>query len=167
VAPLAIFAWYTSGPGKHGWAARSGTPVTILARRVAATQILTSAVAPPTSFASTVKGRISETTAGSGRVTIRLDLRILGGPGGAARIDLQGIPSGGGVSLTASGASFVPATTGAVYAGSVVGLEGSRIVARVSDAAGQRLDLAFNLAIDTSSGRVGGTVSAATAGNGE
>jgi Ferric reductase like transmembrane component len=166
-APLAIFAWYTTGPGTHGWAARSGTPVTILARRIPAARILTSAVAPPTSFAATVRGRIGETTAGSGRVTIRLDLRVLGDPGGAARIDLQGIPAGGGVSLTASGASFVPATTGAVYSGSVVGLEGNRIVARVSDAAGQRLDLAFNLSIDTSSGHVTGTLSAATRGDGE
>ena len=114
-----------------------------------------------------MRGRIGETTAGSGRVTIRLDLKILGGPGGAARIDLQGIPDGGGVSLTASGASFVPATTGAVYSGSVVGLEGSRIVASVADAAGQRLDLAFNLAINTSSGTVTGTLSAATRGDGE
>jgi len=167
VAPLAIFAWYSTGPGEHGWAARSGTPVAILSRRAPAARILTSAAAPPTSFAAAVRGRIRETTAGSRRVTIRLDVSVLGGSGGAARIDLQGIPAGGGVSLTASGASYVPATTGAVYSGSVVGLQGTRIVARVSDSSGQRLDLAFDLSIDTSSGRVTGTVSAARRGDGE
>ena len=167
LAPLAIFAWYTTGPARHGWAARSGTPEAILARRApTSARILTSAAAPPTSFTSTVGGRIGETSAGSGRVTIRLDLQLRGGPGGAARIDLQGVPTGGGVSLTASGVSFVPATTGSVYSGSVVGLAGSRVVARVTDAAGQRLQLAFSLSIDATAGRVTGTVSAGR-GDGE
>jgi hypothetical protein len=168
VAPLAIFAWYTTGPARHGWAARAGTPRTILARRTSSTRVLTSAVAPPTSFASAVGGRIGETNTGSGLVTIRLDLQLQGGPGGAARIDLQGIPSDGGVSMTASGVSFVPATTGAAYTGSVVGLQGNQVVARVADAAGQRLDLAFNLSIDQGAGRVTGTLSATSRqGDGE
>ena len=91
-------------------------------------------------------------------MTIRIDLRLHGGPGGAPRIDLQGIPTGGGVSMTASGVSFVPATTGAAYTGSVVGLAGNQVAARVTDAAGQRLDLDFDLSIDTAAGRVTGTV---------
>ena len=166
VAPVAIFAWYATGPARHGWAARAGTPTTILARKSpTAGRVLTSAVSPPTSFTSAVGGRIGETSASAGRVLIRIDMQLGGGPGGAAQIDLQGVPTGGGVSLTASGVSFVPATTKAVYSGSVIGLDGNTVVARVTDSAGQRLRLTFNLSIDAAAGRVTGTLDAATRGN--
>ena len=32
LVPLGIFGWYASGPGQTGWAARAGTPVTILSQ---------------------------------------------------------------------------------------------------------------------------------------
>jgi sulfoxide reductase heme-binding subunit YedZ len=169
LVPLALFAWYSTGPARQGWAARAGTPRAILARKVTpGARVLTSAAEPPTSFVSNVAGSISETSAGAQRVLIRLDLHLQAGPGGAALIDLQGIPTGGGVSLTASGVSFVPATTQAVYTGSVIGLAGNDVEARVTDAAGQRLQLRFNLSIDAAARRVTGTVAATTqSGDGE
>ena len=33
LVPVALFAWYTTGPARPGWAARSGTPSAILVRR--------------------------------------------------------------------------------------------------------------------------------------
>src|SRR5205085_739450 len=30
--PIAIFVWYHGGPQQHGWAARAGTPVSLLRR---------------------------------------------------------------------------------------------------------------------------------------
>ncbi len=169
--PIVLFVWYSGGPAKHGWAARAGTPVSILRRVSAASsrtsgasRTLTSAATPPTSFSSTLTGRLTQSQAANGLVTIHLLLRLRGGPGGAARIDLQGVPDGGGVSLTASGVSFVPATTGAVYSGAVTGLQGSDVAATVRDPAGDRLALAFGLHIDASTQRVLGQVTASTGG---
>jgi hypothetical protein len=58
--------------------------------------------------------------------------------------------------MTASGVSFVPATTRAVYAGKIVALDGTRVVADVRDAAGDRLQLGFRLQIDTATQSVSG-----------
>src|SRR5581483_2766992 len=146
--PVAIVVWYRSGPAQTGWARRAGTPAAVLARAhpAAAAAVQASLVrrspavaAPPRSFVSAI-----------------------GGPRGAARIDLRGEPTGGGVSMTASGVSFVPATTRAVYTGSVVALAGSRVEALVRDSAGQRLRLAFVLSIDAAGGSVNGIVAASS-----
>ena len=102
----------------------------------------------PTSFASALSGTEREVQGSDGLVTVRLSLRLRGGPRGAARIDLRGVPSGEGVSLTASGASFVPATTRSIYTGQVVGLDGQHVVVAVRDGAGHGLRLDFRLSID-------------------
>lgn len=163
VAPLAILAWYQNGPLQTGWAKRAGTPITLVASAKTAKtvgRVLTSSTAPvaPTSFTSAVSGQVSEVQESNGLVTIRLMLTLGGAPGGAARIDLRGIPSGGGVSMTASGVSFVPATTSATYTGQIVSLSGTRVVANVSDSAGDSLTLHFSLNIDNSAQTVSGTL---------
>src|SRR5205085_8554912 len=143
--PLAIGAWYRSGPAQPGWARRAGTPATVLARahpvRVAHASLVGHRSAPvaPRSFVSAIAGSVAERQSASGLVDIEIALRLRGGPRGAARIDLRGEPTGGGVAMTASGVSFVPATTRSVYTGSVTTLEGSRVVAVVRDGSGHRL----------------------------
>ena len=102
-------------------------------------RVAVSQTSPPTSFTSPVSGRIATTDDGNGLATLSLDLQLGGGPRGAARVDLRGIPSGGGVDMTASGVSFVPATTRAVYTGTIVGLAGTDVEAVVRDASGDRL----------------------------
>lgn len=69
--------------------------------------------------------------------------------------------------MTASGASFVPATTRSVYTGSVVALDGPRVVALVRDSAGHRLRLAFVLSIDPASRSVSGILTASSQGETE
>ena len=96
-------------------------------------------------FVSALDGRVSQTQAGADLVTVHLALRLRGGPHGAARIDLQGIPGDQGVGMTASGVSFVPATTRQVYTGKVVGLAGTQVVAEVRNGSGDRLRLQFEL----------------------
>ena len=65
------------------------------------------------------------------------------------RIDLRGVPDGGGgVSMTASGVSFVPAGTGRVYTGSVDGLDGTQVVADVVASAASVCGCSFDLSID-------------------
>jgi hypothetical protein len=168
-APLAIAGWYRSGPLQPGWARRAGTPAAVIARAhhtvVQASLVRRpSAPAPPRSFVSAIAGSVAERQAASGLVDIRIALQLRGGPRGAARIDLRGEPNGGGVAMTASGVSFVPATTRSVYTGSVVALEGPRVVAVVRDGSGHRLRLAFGLSIDAGSRSVSGIVTASSEG---
>jgi sulfoxide reductase heme-binding subunit YedZ len=162
-APILVFLWYQSGPAQHGWAHRAGTPAAVLAKgtRVASPAgnvSLEQPPAAPASFASALAGTERELRSPGGLVTVRLSLKLRGGPHGAVRIDLRGVPEGEGVSLTASGVSFVPATTRSVYTGQVVGLEEQRVLADVRDAAGDRLRLDFQLSIDSSTHAVTGVV---------
>jgi hypothetical protein len=167
-APLAIAAWYQNGPLQRGWARRAGTPTAVLARAhpgVAGRVSLVSqapAPTPPTSFVSAIAGTVTERQGTNGLVDVQIEVRLRGGPKGAARIDLRGAPNGGGVSMTASGVSFVPATTRSVYTGSVVALEGPRVVALVRDDAGHRLRIDFALTINAAAHSVTG-IAAATA----
>jgi len=168
-APVLVFLWYQSGPSQHGWAKRAGTPTTVLLKgtRPASSGGNVSLVQPaaaPTSFASALSGTEREVQGSDGLVTVRLSLRLRGGPRGAARIDLRGVPSGEGVSLTASGASFVPATTRSIYTGQVVGLDGQHVVVAVRDGAGHDLRLDFRLSID---GRTHAVTGVVTTGSGD
>jgi hypothetical protein len=175
VVPIAMVAWYRSGPLQPGWARRAGTPATVLARAHPLSGVVAQASlkshassgAPPRSFVSAIAGSLNERQASGGLVDVQIALRLRGGPRGAARIDLRGEPTGGGVAMTASGVSFVPATTRSVYTGSVVALEGSRVQAVVRDNAGNRLSLQFALSIDQASGSVSGVVAASSRGEDE
>ena len=166
VVPVLLLGWYRSGPLASGWAHRAGTPSALLKRSVASANVLTTAQ-PPRSFSARVAGTVSQQAGANGLVTVRLQLRLQGGPHGALRIDLRGLPSGGGVSLTASGVSFVPATTGAVYEGHVIGLNGNALAADVVDGAGDHLRLTLVVSIDSGTSAVRGDLTAAVPGGAE
>jgi hypothetical protein len=158
IAPLAIVAWYQSGPAKAGWAKRAGTPATLLAahrraivRRVAAVQPVR------TSFSAGLIGHITESTDANGLVHVVITGKLSRGRNGAVRIDLQGQPLQGGVSMTASGVSYVPAGSRTVYDGSVTTLDGQAVIAQVA-AGSTQLRLAFSLNIDAAAGSVSGSV---------
>lgn len=156
-----LFTWYQSGPAQLGWAKRAGTPVSLLAsRRVQApTRPPTIAVSlPQAPFSSSVSGTIDESDRGASVVDVVMHLRLADAPGGSLRLDLRGQPLQGGVSMTASGVSFVPAGTRVTYLGSVTSLSGQDVVATVSTHAGARLELSFVLNIDTNSRVVTGTL---------
>lgn len=164
--PVAILAWYNGGPGKTGWAKRSGTPKSILASKAktipAAARVVTKTVPEPRSFRSSVTGAVTEGQAANGLALVNITLSLNGGPRGAAKIELEGFPQDeGGVQMTASGVSFVPATTRSVYTGTITGLRGTEIAASVTGPNGHSLSLDFALSIDPSSGNVSGTVRAA------
>ena len=165
--PLLVFFWYQGGPARHGWAARAGTPTHLLASRRHPAVVSTPTVPkntpkPPRSFSSSASGTISRGQNADGSVLVVLKLRLAGSPHGALRIDLHGVPFGGGVSMDSSGVSFVPATTRAVYYGSVTGLDGDRVWATVRDAAGDRLGLTVNLTLNDAAGTASATIDAAT-----
>jgi hypothetical protein len=161
--PIGVLAWYQAGPAQTGWAKRSGTPHTILARKAPVSLSLVRSAAEPTSFTTGVSGTIRTSRSDDDdneRAAVEISLRLNGAPHGAARIRLRGVPEDSGVTMTASGVSFVPGTTGTTYTGSIVSLDGTNIGAVVRDTRGDRLDLSFVLSIDTATGEVSGTVSA-------
>ena len=160
IAPLAIVAWYQSGPAKHGWAKRAGTPTTLLAaRKQTAHQIVQPA---RNSFSAALNGHITESTNANGLVDVVIAGSLNRGRIGAVRIDLRGESFQGGVSMTASGVSYVPAGTRTVYNGSVTTLDGQAVVAQVT-AGSTQLRLLFSLNIDAASGTVSGVVRATPA----
>jgi methionine sulfoxide reductase heme-binding subunit len=167
ITPLAIVAWYRSGPAKAGWAKRAGTPTTLLAaaqRQAIARRI---AVVRPvrTSFAARLIGRITQSTDANGLVEVVITGKLNRGRSGAVRIDLRGAPVQGGVSMTASGVSYVPAGTRTVYDGSVTTLDGQAVIADVA-AASTKLRLQFSLNIDATAGTVSGSVRGTPAATG-
>jgi hypothetical protein len=117
---------------------------------------------PPRSFTAHADGTVRTTSsADRSELHVTVVLRLHGTPGGALRVDLRGPPiGGGGVGLDASGVSFVPATTRAVYLGQVTALQGSLIGAHVEDAQGDALDLTLDLALDSENGTASGSVRA-------
>lgn len=165
--PLVVAVWYESGPAENGWAKRAGTPIRLIASRRPLTRTaLTSArVTTPTaprSFDAPVGGTIQQVNTATGDVHVIIRLGLEGPPHGRLRIDLRGRPLATGVSMSASGVSFVPATTRAVYLGRITGLDGSIVAATVRDHAGDTLQLTARLALDTSTRRASGVVAAVT-----
>jgi hypothetical protein len=157
ITPLAIVAWYQSGPSQHGWAKRAGTPGSLLAAGHRTTQRV--AIVQPVggAFSATLAGHIAESNNGNGLVDVVITGTLNRGRLGAVRIDLRGEPLQGGVSMTASGVSYVPAGTRTVYDGSVTTLDGRAVVADVA-AGSTRLRLLFSLNIDAAAGTVSGSV---------
>ncbi|HEY2326352.1 MAG TPA: ferric reductase-like transmembrane domain-containing protein [Gaiellaceae bacterium] len=159
VVPVGLLVWYHSGPLQHGWAKRAGTPNSILASKKTTTvRVASKTISEPTSFSSGVNGTVTNGQGSNGLAQVSISVSLRGGPGGAAKILLEGIPRDEGVEMTASGVSFVPASTRTVYSGTITGLNGTEIAASVSDPAGHSLSLDFALSIDPSSGSVDGTV---------
>lgn len=161
IGTVVLFAWYESGPAQVGWAKRAGTPVSLLASRRARVAPEPRPVAvslPRTSFSTALRGTIRESSSGNGAVAVVMRLKLNGGPGGSLRLDLRGQPVQGGVSMDASGVSFVPAGTRVVYLGSVTVLAGQNVDATVSTHSGARLELSLVLNIDTASRLVTGTL---------
>jgi hypothetical protein len=165
---LTIGLWYRSGPARHGWAARAGTPKAILA--VSSTSPGQSRVARavpslPRRFAGSVSGRLTESaTDGSGLVTVHIDARLRGRVKGELRLVLQGAPmDDGGVSMTASGVAFQGSGSTPLYEGSIVSLAGSSISADLSSPSAGGLKLAIVFRIDPQSGTVGGSLRAVRA----
>lgn len=134
--PLAVGIWYAGGPGAHGWAARAGTPAALLAPRTAVRvaaqprKVAVAAVSLPSApFTREFAGSLTQTQPdANGRVLVSIRGRTKGPNPTDLWVRLQGQPVlGGGVSMTASGASFGPVGDPQAYVGKIVGLEGTRV----------------------------------------
>ena len=161
-APLVLGGWYFSGPAQSGWAARAGTPRSLLPHATKASpQAVTAPTAslPTSAFTSTFRGRIRQSSQdANGRVLVNISGTTSGGNAGVLWIRLQGEPiDGGGVSMTASGASYGPATFPDAYVGKIVALEGTQLSLAL-DGQASKLSLTVDLQVDPASGTVTGTV---------
>jgi DMSO/TMAO reductase YedYZ heme-binding membrane subunit len=170
LVPLGMLGWYVTGPGRGGWASRAGTPQRLLphAAAAAAPVVASPAVSPrrPTAslpappFTAALRGRMSSTQAANGLVLVSIRGRTKRPAAGVLWIRLQGqAVEGGGVSMTASGASFGPASLPNQYLGKIVSLSGTRLVLALRGRSGQ-LALHVDLQIDGVSHLVTGTVAA-------
>jgi len=157
-----VLGWYRSGPARPGWAARAGTPTSIV--RGAATSASPTPVAVsrtmPSSFDGKLTGRLARNADGAGDVGIAIGGNVTGGAvEGVLRLTLWGSGSDdGGVALTDSQVTFQPVGIAGSYSGQVVGLDGSLVQADVTNAAGDTLRLTISLQIDSATGSVSGTV---------
>jgi len=160
VVPLALVVWYLGGPGSTGWAARAGTPSSLLAGSSAASAVPSSSVslpAPP--FSRSVHGTIVRSRPGpSGLVVVQVKAAS-----GAGRVGVwlrgDALP-GGGVRVHESrmwlGTKDVPN----LYVGPLAVLRGTLMSAVLRDARGASLDVSLRLRIDRVHGTVTGTLHA-------
>jgi DMSO/TMAO reductase YedYZ heme-binding membrane subunit len=162
---LGIFGWYRTGPGHHGWAAAAGTPRSLLApaaKRAAVRPAPVQASLPAAPFTARLAGRLTTSQdAGTGTVLVSIRGSTRGGARGVLWVRLQGEPLGdGGVSMTASGASFGSRSNPNAYVGKIVALEGTQMTLALRSGTGRLIDLRVSLRIDSVSHRVSGTVAA-------
>ncbi|HZL48859.1 MAG TPA: ferric reductase-like transmembrane domain-containing protein [Solirubrobacteraceae bacterium] len=176
IAPIALILWLPGGPLGHGWARRSGTPVTLLASSSPSSSSPVTGTASvktsnPSSQSSTLNGPFQVSLSGSikqgsgpgpGLVAVKIATSFSGPPAGRLDIEIDGRPVGeGGVSLGSSHVTLRSTSTATVYRGRIVALNGSRLVASVRSSEGHDLSLQVNLAVNTGAGTVSGTLAAA------
>jgi sulfoxide reductase heme-binding subunit YedZ len=149
---IGVAAWTILGPLRPGWAARSGTPAVLLARVQAPASNVsaqTSSQLPALPFTTNITGTSSTASSGSGTTTV-----TLGGQGSdsvAFQVVISGpAASGGGVQMTSSQVSFGPASNPRQYTGHVTSLNGSAIIATVTDSAGSGVTLSFDISLSGS-----------------
>jgi hypothetical protein len=165
-ALLALGLWVAAGPLGPNWAARSGTPASILAS-VGASSTATASVDSagaaklPIPFSARLNGALSQRVAPStGLAVLDIQTSLHGGAHGQLRIQIEGQAVGnGGVTMQDSQVTLGTQAQPALYRGRLIQLRGTRLAARVVGNDGTAR-LAVNLAIDQASQRVTGTATA-------
>jgi DMSO/TMAO reductase YedYZ heme-binding membrane subunit len=161
LVPLGILVWARGGPLRTGWAARAGTPRSLLApaRPAAATEAPAREPSLPAgTFEASFRGRLEQAPAGNGLVTVTIDGVARGGFRGRVHVALRGVPlAGGGVEMIDSSAGLLPAGARSWSPGRIVGLEGRRILADVRPAEGRSVRVLLAVQIGAS-GSVTGSI---------
>lgn len=180
-AMVAITGWAVAGPWRTGWAARAGTPPSLLASAGAASKSASTGTGGTTSagtgtggsgqsatqtFTAQVRGTITQTNPDSqGQETVRLDLVLSGGYSGKLTVILRGQADASGVTMTTSSITLAPSGAGGTLRGSVTALNGSLIQGTVASATHGSLQIDLQIQIDQASGAVTGVVTGGPAGS--
>ncbi|MGZ4400006.1 MAG: ferric reductase-like transmembrane domain-containing protein [Gaiellaceae bacterium] len=172
VSLIVIFTWFRSGPLRSGWAARAGTPRSLLAgTRASLTAATVSepraalpAALPSLPFSARLAGNLTEGQDANGLVTVRVKLRWRGGGGGWLQLALRGEPlEGGGVAMSQSAVTFGPLSQPGEYSGTISALEGTRMQLSLANGDGSSLRLQLELQI-SQDGTVSGVMHARRSG---
>jgi sulfoxide reductase heme-binding subunit YedZ len=142
VGPMIVAGWAVVGPLAPHWAIRAGTPLSALStsaknaaakkspKPIVTTKPATLAKVP--SGTAHVRGTVTTLQQSGGGVAIVLDGQMSSGMSGQYRIVLRGTPAQtGGVSLS-EGLVYVAPSTGGLWQGKVVSLNGGNIDALLS-----------------------------------
>ncbi len=171
VLPIALAVWTVSGPLRPGWAKRAGTPTAQLGSRATAAasspataggSVASGALGAhlATPFTATFKGtqhRSGPDASGLVSLTIAADFHVP--QRGRLTIVLTGPPAnGGGVQLTGSHVTIGPTSDPSQYTGHVTRLQGSTVVAQLSDATGKTVTATVQLHLIPASSRLTGSV---------
>ena len=172
--PLAILVWAVGGPLSSGWAARAGTPSRLLASSTFTGSSRSPRTAAPAAslpkgaFSAPLRGRIVDTAQSDGTVVITIDATAHGAYKGRVHVALRGLPiASGGVQMLSNAVGLLPAGSSAWYSGTVVGLQGQRILTQVRTGDGSTRRFLLDLRIDPGAGTVGGTISGVAGGESE
>jgi hypothetical protein len=165
LVPVGLLVWLPSGPLAAGWAKSAGTPPALLGTAAtgpakAKTAAASSRPGPlSTVFTAAVSGRVSQAQRASGLEQVDISLSVNGQQLHDLHIRIVGQPSGGGgVQMTGSSVTLgTPADPG-LYTGSVVGLAGTNVQARLHRSGSRSLAVAARLQIDQTTGAVTGMV---------
>jgi DMSO/TMAO reductase YedYZ heme-binding membrane subunit len=183
LAPVLLLVWLQSGPLAPGWAARSGTPASLLAGGAAAGATAAApassapasaapapSTAPPASptlgpsFAASFSGTATRSVGANGAVTLRLDA-----PVGSSRLEvvLDGADNGSGL-LVQRGAATISDTAGTpLFDGALASIDDGTLFLTPSSSSGSSVGLAIRLdQLDQTGGTVRGSVRAISVGGG-
>jgi hypothetical protein len=158
VAIVAGTLWVVGGPLKPGWARRSGTPASLLARSAgspaAAARSAGASKLPAVPYSASLSGAVTQYSSGNGAV-VRVQTTASptgGGAGESLAIVITGqADANGGVVMSGSQVTFGPAAAPRQYTGQLDTLNGTSMTARVRDSAGRSLLLAIGLQPDGNS----------------
>jgi hypothetical protein len=167
VGPVALVAWLPQGPLGSGWARKAGTPASLLGSAVrarpASAHLREQALAIP--FSGRLAGTFRNGRRPGGLASVDLSMSFRGGASGVADVRLEGNPlPDGGVRMTGSQVTLGPFSRPSAYRGRILALEGSRLLAAVTDSAGRHLRVGMTLSLDPAAQSVTGTVSARPTG---
>jgi len=183
---IAMAAWAASGPLRPGWAARAGTPASLLGRSQSAAGASPATQAPsapspsqasPSSRSSTstslpappyranLAGSVVRSVQSNGLEQVAMKAQTQGSLRAVLDMVILGNPgSSGGVVMQQSQASFGPPDVPSQYQGNIVRLDGSRILLALRDRTGGSLSLRVDVSIVST--RLTGQLASVTSGTG-
>ena len=165
--PVLILGWYVTGPRRPGWAARAGTPPSLLATSLSPLPDAAPSGRGPSPgpallsipFAATLRGT-SRSSGSDGRVTVHVSAAVSGRPGGVLRMTIWGaaLSNAGGVAMSGSRATFGPTEDPGAFTGRIVALHGSRMIVTLSSRSGRSFNVLVDLHISDQTGSVRGVM---------